>query len=734
MESRWSDADAAALPDLDGLLYVSRLVGQDPALVLWGGGNTSVKRTEHTALDEDTPVLRVKGSGSDLKSVQPRDFPGLRLDAVQRLRARATLPDDDMLAYLALCAVESGAARPSIETLLHSWLPARYVVHTHADAILGITNTPHGRRWVEDAFEGAACFIPYVRPGFDLAKAIDAALAAQPDAQYVVMEKHGLTTWGDTARAAYEATIAVCSRAEQFLRAHARTPEPFGATRVPPLAPAERRRVYVALAPALRQLATAPLDAGEGGQESGDRGRDAEGPSTASQRPTPATQPLYRALRFDDGDDVLEFVGSAMAEALAAVGPATPDHMIHTKLRPLYVPWDAPADLAAAEAALRRAWEVYAADYTAYVEAGGRSGGLEAAAGGRVPPALLAEAAAPRPRVVLLPGVGMVTIGKDARAAGITADIYHHAIGVMRAAEALDAYASLERPDAFDIEFWPLELYKLTLAPPEGELARRVALVTGGGSGLGRAIARRFAAAGAHVVVTDLDAAAAETVAAELVQRHGAGRAVGLPLDVTSEPSVTAGVGATLLAYGGLDVVVSNAGIAPCAPIVDTDLATWQQSIDVNATGHFLIARAALRLFQAQGRGGNFVFVATKNTLAPGGSFAAYSAAKAAELQLARVLAIEGGPLGVRVNVVNPDAVFQDTNLWSPEMRAGRAAQYGIPVEALPEFYQQRNLLRAPIYAEDVAEAALYFASDRSAKTTGCILTVDGGLREAFPR
>jgi rhamnulose-1-phosphate aldolase/alcohol dehydrogenase len=720
MESRWSDADATALPDLDGLLYVSRIVGQEQSLVLWGGGNTSVKRTEQTALDAELPVLRVKGSGSDLKSVQPRDFPGLRLDAVQRLRARDTLPDDDMLAYLALCSVDPGAARPSIETLLHSWLPARYVVHTHADAILGLTNTRHGRRWVEDAFGDAACFIPYVRPGFDLAKAIDAALGAQPRAQYVVMEKHGLTTWGETAREAYEATIAVCTRAERFLAERARPGPPFGAERVPPLPPPDRRRVYVALAPTLRALATAPLDA----------------PAATDQQPVaraPAPR-LYRALRFDDGPDVLEFVGSARAEALAGVGPATPDHMLHTKLRPLYVPWDQPTDPVAAEVALRRAWDEYAAEYGAYIEQGGRGGGLAEAAGGRVPAALLAEAAAPRPRVVLLPGVGMVTLGKDARAAGITADIYHHAIAVMRAAEGMDQYESLERPDAFDIEFWPLELYKLTLAPPEGELARRVALVTGGASGIGRAIARRFAAAGAHVVVTDVDGAAAEQVAADLAQRHGAGRAVGVALDVTAEASVAAGVEAAVLAYGGLDVVVSNAGIAPVAAVVETDLATWQRSLDVNATGHFLVARAALRLFAAQGGGGNLVFVVTKNTLAPGAHFAAYSAAKAAELQLARVLAIEGGPLGVRVNMINPDAIFEDSALWSPEMRAGRAAQYGIAVEALPEFYRQRNLLGAPIHVDDVAEAALFFASDRSAKTTGCILTVDGGLREAFPR
>ncbi len=716
MESRWSDAAAAALPDLDGLLYVSRLVGEERALVLWGGGNTSVKRVERTPLGEEVEVLRVKGSGSDLKSVQVRDFPGLRLDYVRRLRDRATLSDDEMLAYLAMCSVDPAAARPSIETLLHAWLPARYVVHTHADAILGLTNTPNGLRWVAEALGDAACYVPYVRPGFDLAKTIDAALAAHPGARYVVMEKHGLTTWGDTAREAYEATIAVCSRAEAFLREHARAPRPFGAERVPPLPPAERRRLYVALAPTLRRLATAPLEA--------------QGDGT----PGAAPRRLYRVMRFEDTDDVLEFVGSEKAAALAAVGPATPDHMIHTKLRPLYVPWETPTDLAAAEAALHRAWEQYAAEYTAYVEQGGRTGGLAEAAGGRVPAPLLAEAAAPRPRVVLLPGVGMVTLGKDARAAAITADIYHHAIWVMRAAEGLDAYASLERPDAFDIEFWPLELYKLTLAPPEGELARRVALITGAGSGIGRAIARRFAAAGAHVVVTDLDAAAAERVAQELNERHGLGRAVAVPLDVASEESVAAGLEAAILAYGGLDIVVSNAGIAPCAPLVETDLRTWQRSLDVNATGHFLVARAALRLFAAQGGGGNVVFVATKNTLAPGAHFAAYSAAKAAELQLARVLAIEGGPLGVRVNIINPDAIFQDSGLWSPEVRAGRAAQYGIPVEELPDYYRRRNLLGAAIYAEDVAEAALFLASDRSAKTTGCILTVDGGVREAFPR
>jgi NAD(P)-dependent dehydrogenase (short-subunit alcohol dehydrogenase family) len=408
--------------------------------------------------------------------------------------------------------------------------------------------------------------------------------------------------------------------------------------------------------------------------------------------------------------------------------------MVHTKLRPLVVPWERPAAEPAAVAVVREAWQRYAADYQDYIAEGGRSGGLEEAAGGRVPADLLAEAAAPRPRVLLLPGLGMVTIGKDARAARITGDMYHHAIAVMRAAESLDRYESLDRPDAFDIEFWPLELYKLTLAPPEGELARRVALVTGGGSGIGRAIARRFAAAGAHVVVTDVDEAAAGTVAAELEGRFGAGRALALRLDVASEESVKAGFEQSVVAYGGLDILVSNAGVASCAPLMETDLEAWQRSLDVNATGHFLVARQAVRLFAGQGGGGAMVFVATKNALAPGASFAAYSAAKAAEVQLARVLAIEAGPIGVRVNIVNPDAVFEGTQLWSAELRRARAAQYEVAAEDLPEYYRRRNLLGVPIYGEDVAEAVLFFASDRSGKTTGCILTVDGGLREAFPR
>jgi NAD(P)-dependent dehydrogenase (short-subunit alcohol dehydrogenase family) len=383
------------------------------------------------------------------------------------------------------------------------------------------------------------------------------------------------------------------------------------------------------------------------------------------------------------------------------------------------VPLEDASEPATVLAAVDRALADFAGGYAAYVAAH-RSDGTD-----------LADAT---PRVVLVPGVGMFAAGRDRRTAGIVVDIYHHTIDVIGHASAFGAYVSLSAREAFDVEYWPLELYKLTLAPPEKELARRVVLVTGGASGIGRAVARRLAAEGAHVVVGDLDEAGAQRTAEDVVGAAGGGRALGLAMDVTSEASVRAAFEAAVLSYGGVDIVVSNAGIAHSAPVAAMDLADWQRSFAVNATGHFLVAREAMRVLVAQGLGGALVFVATKNVMAPGKDFAAYSAAKAAEAQLAKVLALEGAPHGIRSNIVNPDAVFQDSRLWSDEVRRQRAAAQGITVDQLEDFYRRRNLLGARVLPEDVAEAVLFLASDRSSKTTGCTLTVDGGVREAFPR
>jgi rhamnulose-1-phosphate aldolase/alcohol dehydrogenase len=701
VESRYREEALAGLDPVDQLVQVSRWIGAETSLALWGGGNTSVKRTEPDLLGRPVRVLRVKGSGSDLKSVTRGDFPGVRLPEVLALLERDAMGDQEMVDYLARCLQEPGSPRPSIETLLHGFLDAEAVIHTHADAIVGLTNTTRGRETVAELFGKEALWVPYRRPGFALSKEVWAAVREHPGARGIVLEKHGLSTWGATLRDAYLGTIDLVTRAEERLRDAAQGRRVFGPPTVATPDAATRRRVAREVAPVLR----------------GFLGRDRR-----------------VVLRFDDGDDVLELVAAPEAPHLTQVGPATPDHTIYSKRLPCFVPLTDPARPDAVIAAIRAAVERYTRDYTTYFEAHRhgavmRPGPEDAAGAGPVP--TLAD---PQPRVVLLPGLGMFTSGKDARTAGIVADIYRHTAWVLRAASAIGPYASLSAQDAFDVEYWPLELYKLRLAPPEKELARRIALVTGGASGIGRAVARRLAREGAHVVVTDVDGEGARRVAEEIAGEAGPARPLGLAMDVTSEASVEAAFDGAVDAYGGLDVVVSNAGIAHAAAIDRMALADWERSFAVNATGHFLVARAALRVLKAQGLGGSLVFVATKNVMSPGRDFAAYSASKAAEAQLAKVAALEGGPHGIRVNIVNPDAVFRDSRLWSEEVRRERARAQGIAVEEIEEFYRRRNLLGVSVLPEDVAEAVLFLASDRAAKTTGCTLTVDGGVRDAFPR
>ncbi|HSF06343.1 MAG TPA: SDR family oxidoreductase, partial [Methylomirabilota bacterium] len=460
----------------------------------------------------------------------------------------------------------------------------------------------------------------------------------------------------------------------------------FGGPRVPALEPAPRRAVALAVAPRLRGL---------------------------------LSRHRRQIVAFDDAAPVVDFVSSAEAPAVSQVGPATPDHTIYTKRLPCFVSADNTADPARLAAAIAQSLAEFEREYTRYFEAHRFEG---------------AQLGDPLPRIILVPGLGMFTAGRDRRTAGIVSDMYHHTIDVIGNATAFGRYVSLSSRDAFDVEYWPLELYKLTLAPPEKELARRIALVTGGASGIGRAVARRLAAEGAHVIVGDVDDAGAGATAEEIVRAVGSGRALGLRMDVTDEASVQGAFEAAVLAYGGLDILVSNAGIAHSAAVAEMARADWERSFAVNSTGHFLVAREAMRVLIRQGLGGALVFVATKNVMAPGKDFAAYSAAKAAEAQLAKVLALEGAPHGIRSNIVNPDAVFQDSKLWSEEVRRQRAAAQGIAVEALEDFYRKRNLLGLRVLPEDVAEAVLFLASDRSAKTTGCTITVDGGLREAFPR
>ena len=687
MQSRWSDDDARSLTGLDLLVYASRLIGLDPSLVVWGGGNTSLKLTETDYRGREARVLRVKGSGSDLKGITRKDFPGVRMDDLLALLGREEMPDEEMVAYLAQCLVEANAPRPSIETLLHGFVPAEAVIHTHADAIVALTNTDRGREVVRRVYGNEAVLVPYRRPGFRLSKDVAEAARAHSEARGVVLEKHGLITWGATLKEAYLGTIEMVSRAEAHItEAGGRGQRLLGAVRVASLPMERRREVAAALAPVLR------------GAVSRDR---------------------RAILHFDDSEEVMEFVGAEAARTLSQIGPATPDHVLYTKPWPLFVPVQDPTDAGALGRALSEETEAYVRKYVEYFETH------------RSPEMKMLD---PAPRVILIPGLGMFTTGKNKRAAFMTADIYRHTIAVLRSASAIGRYTSLTPPEVFGIEYWPLELYKLTLAPPERELARRVALITGGASGIGRAVAHRLAQEGAHVVIADIDGAGARKVADEIAQKEGVGAAIGVAMDVTREESVREKFAAACREFGGLDIVVSNAGIAPTATLDGLSLEDWERSLAVNATGHFLVIRESLRVLKAQDLGGSLVFVVTKNVLAPGRELGAYAAAKAAEATLARVLAIEGGPFGIRSNIVNPDAVFQDSRLWSETVRRDRAQAHGVPLEELEEFYRKRNLLGVRILPEDVADAVLFLASDRSAKTTGCILTVDGGVRDAFPR
>ncbi|MBI2104073.1 MAG: bifunctional rhamnulose-1-phosphate aldolase/short-chain dehydrogenase [Candidatus Omnitrophica bacterium] len=684
MRSCWQPNLVRRMSPLESLVYRSRLLGSEESLGLFGGGNTSLKCRQRDLLGRAQDVLWVKGSGADLKTCEARHFSPLPMAALRPLSSRRAMTDEAMVAFLERCLLDPKAPRPSIETLLHAFIPEAAVDHTHADAILSLANTRGGERLIRRVLGPQLLWIPYLQPGFALSRRVAAAYQRQPDAHGAVLEHHGLITWGPDGRTSYERTLSLVTRAERFI------------------AQRHRRRSW---SPAAH--ASLPADAR----------------TAALRRWAPAIRrSLSRArkvcLTLTDAPDVLAFVNARRMPTLARTGPATPDHMLRTKRLPLVVRLGArPADAVPAAAVIRQL-ERYAADHERYVRRFRRSATIQPQ---------------PFPRVILIPGVGMLTSGKDATETGMVAQLYRHAMAVMRNAAAIGQYTSVSAREAFGVEYWPLELYKLTLAPPEEELSRAIGLVTGAAGGIGRAIARQLIDRGACVAVTDLDRGRVEMLAEELNRRAGRARALGLAMDVTDERSVERAFDALLRAFGGLDFLVSNAGIAHVAGVERLRLADWERSLSVNATGHFLVGRAAVRLLRAQGMGGSLVFIASKNVLAPGKEFGAYSAAKAAQVQLARVLAIENGEFGIRVNVVNPDGVFDGSGLWQAIGRS-RAKTYRIRPGRLAAYYQRRNLLQARILPEDVAEAVGFFVSGRSAKTTGCILTVDGGLREAFPR
>jgi rhamnulose-1-phosphate aldolase/alcohol dehydrogenase len=680
VQNRWDDDQAAALPDeLALLIYLSNLVGSDPTLTQPGGGNSSVKRREVDLAGREVEVLRVKGSGTDLATVGKSGFTGLRRADLALLERRDEMSDEEMMAFLRAGMLDGREAAPSVETPLHSVLPYRFIVHTHDFATQALTDTDRPEGLVREVLAGEAAYIDYVRPGFPLARAVTRHGRIADGARGLVLGRHGLIAWGDSAKDCYLNLVRLINRAEAYVGDRPR--RPFVAT-TGTLSPEARREAARAVLPALR----AGLS----------RRRDV-------------------ILHYDDSPEALAFAGDPRSVALAGRGMSTPEHILRCGRVPLHLGADLSA-VPAAEAAgvIGAALDRFAGAYRDTFARHGRGG----------------EMLDPTPRVVLLPGLGLVTAMKDKANAVVGNLCYRHVIRVMEAAEALGGFRFLDDGDAMEFEYWPLELAKLTA--PEKELSRQVALVTGAASGIGRAIAERLAAEQAHVVLTDVRAEAVKEAAAAIgAACKDPHRVRAVVADATRAADSAAAVTEAVLAFGGLDILVANAGFVEAGPVDQISEEVWDRHFDVNVKGYFLAVREAVKVMKAQQRG-VILMNASKGAFAPTVDNAAYASSKAAVAALCRNLATELGPHGIRVNCFNAD--FIDTPLMRTLIEQ-RAAQKGVSPAAQTEEYRRRNLLQVgPIPPAAVAEAALFLVSPRSRYTTGTALPIDGGIKEAMPR
>lgn len=686
----WDDALAGGLDEAGQLLYRSNLLGADLRITNFGGGNTSAKIEMKDPLTrENVRVLWVKGSGGDLGSMKRDGFSTLYLDKLESLKGlyRGLAHEDEMVALFNHCTFDLNPRATSIDTPLHAFVPHRHVDHVHADAVIAIAASVDAERLTREVFGGRLGFLPWQRPGFDLGLKLGEMAARHPDYVGVVLGGHGLFTWADTSKACYEMTLRVIQQAADWLAAHEQKPA-FGGTKVQTASPEKRRAIAARLMPLIR------------------------GKISTDER---------KIGHFTDAPEVLEFVNSSALTKLAPLGTSCPDHFLRTKIRPLLLPYDPVRDnLDEVIADLDGVLAAYRRDYATYYE---RCKHPDS-------PAMRD----PNAVVYLVPGIGMFTFAKDKATARVAAEFYVNAINVMRGASGVSAYVGLAEQEAFNIEYWLLEEAKLERMPKPKSLAGRIAYVTGGAGGIGGATAQRLLSEGACLVIADIDEMSLNERVAAITKRHGRDAAIGVKLDVTDEGAVVASFEEAARAFGGVDIVVSNAGIASASPVEDTSIGLWQKNMDILATGYFLVSREAFRLMQRQNVGGAIIFVASKNGLAASAGASAYCAAKASEIHLARCLALEGAAHGIRVNTVNPDAVLRGSKIWEGEWRQQRAASNKVAEDQLEEVYRQRSLLKLSVFPEDIAEGVYFFASDLSAKSTGNILNIDAGNAQAFTR
>ncbi len=692
----WDESKAAALAgdEVALLIYRSNLLGADLRLTNYGGGNTSCKAMAKDPLTgEETEVMWVKGSGGDIGTLKKSGLAALYVDRLRSLKNvyRGIEFEDEMVELFNHCIYDLASKAPSIDTPLHGFLPFKHIDHLHPDAAIAIAAAKDGKKITQELFDGAIGWVEWQKPGFDLGLQLKQCLDENPGIRGIMLGSHGLFTWGDTAYESYVNTLQVVERCAEYLEEnYGKKGEVFGGQKLTSLPKEERLKQAAILAPVLRGFCSSQTK---------------------------------MIGHFTDDDRVLQFINSNDLGRLAPLGTSCPDHFLRTKISPLVLPLAAADDLTDINAVKERLapeFVAYRKMYAAYYD------------GCKHPNSPAIRDA--NPVVLLYPGVGMFTFAKDKQTARVAAEFYINAINVMKGAEAISEYTSLPRQEAFNIEYWLLEEAKLQRMPKPKALSGRIALVTGSAGGIGKAIAKKFADEGACVIINDINEERLQAATAEFAKLYGKDTAAAVILDVTNQETINTAMEGAALAFGGVDIIVNNAGISISKSIADHTIADWDKLYDILVKGQFLVSQAGVAVMRKQGIGGDVINIVSKNSVVAGPNNAGYGSAKAAQAHLTRLMAAEIGGDKIRVNTVNPDAVIADSNIWAGGWAEGRAKAYGITVAELPAYYAKRTLLNEMILPEDIANACFAFAGGLLNKSTGNILNVDGGVAMAFVR
>lgn len=692
----WDDAKAKSFAgnEVDLLIYRSNILGSDLRITNYGGGNTSCKTMESDPLTKTlVEVMWVKGSGGDIGTLTKAGLAGLYVDKLRSLKGiyRGLEFEDEMVELFNHCIYDLHSKAPSIDTPLHSFLPFKHIDHLHPDAAIAIAAAKDGEKITKELWNGQIAWVPWQRPGFDLGLKLKSALDQNPGIRGIMLGGHGLFTWGDTAYECYINSLEVIEAASYYLNEnYGKKKSIFGGQKTESLAPETRKKQAARIAPILRGLAS-------------------------SEKRMVGT--------FTDAPEVLQFINSHDLTKLAPMGTSCPDHFLRTKISPLVLDIASTenfTDVVALKSTIENGFQAYRARYEAYYNLHRHSNS----------PAMRD----PNPVIIIWPGVGMFSFAKDKQTSRVANEFYINAINVMRGAEAVSDYVSLPLQEAFDIEYWLLEEAKLARMPKEKPLSRKIALVTGSAGGIGKGIAEKYIQEGACVVITDKDAERLKSTEMEFHKKYGKDSFLGVLLDVTNTDSLEKAMEETCLKFGGLDILVNNAGISISKTFEEHTDQDWGRLNDILVMGQYVVSKAGVRIMKEQKLGGDIVNIVSKNALVAGPKNVAYGTAKAAQLHMSRLMAAELAEDKIKVNVVNPDAVIENSNIWEGGWAENRAKAYGIEVKDLPQYYANRTLLKESVKVSDIADAAFVLVSGLLDKTTGNMINVDGGLAAAFPR